>query len=329
MGSRSLIVSMKKIIFWMWPPYEARAANRYILKQQEEKGEEAYRKNIIDSLKLALTEPSNYADYLSLAKDLRQVELERKKTIESKASSFLQGVGLAVPIVSLILVLIGNNLQAVSLGVIISIVLYSLTFILLIMSAIYAIKVRKNQTLYSLCADQCTEVLRTENNKTQTQIANAIADCKMNETRLCIMTNNLSVAEGLFLRAIVLLMVASVFLMLIKFCQLYQYMPPTALNYQAQTVVSERRSAYSKKQCQPACGRRVRGSDKCKRSGKPNFQIKNKVFEVNSPITQNAKSISELANSFSKLRNRSENRKPFPPPSADKNCAEDDVCLMR
>ena len=112
--------------------------------------------------------------------------------------------------------LFGERWEIEKASVFVAVVTYFGSLVFLLISAYYSIKVRQVRSFHSLCADKILSVLRNGKYNLEKSIAELIADAKINESSLLIMTNYLSVAEKLFLRGLALLGVASVISVLSK-----------------------------------------------------------------------------------------------------------------
>jgi len=209
---------MRPFLFWLWPPCEAKVANDYISKKTERVAADVRWEKIVKGAKEDLPEGTTYAELFSIAKELREAEWKRKEIIENKATTFVCGVGLSCTIISIIVALFVSRSDVLRFPIIIAMIAYFASFIFLLISAYYAIKVRQVEAFHSLSADRVHSILKeNQQNQLRVYIVEAIADCKINEAPLLRKSNYLSVAEELFLRGLALLAFASVISVLYKF----------------------------------------------------------------------------------------------------------------
>lgn len=213
-------MSKRQFMFWLWPPYEAKIANDCIRKQQKKITYDDLCGQIKSKMRESISRIDTQDDLLPIAKEIREAEQKRKETIENKASTFIYAIGLSLTIISMIMALLSGQLKVAGYQAITAMITYSVSFVFLLISAYYAVKVRRVRGFHSLCTDKFFTILEKQEDKKEAYIVELLAGSKMNESTLLEMTNYLSVAEGLFLRGLVLLTFASIILVLIKLCQM-------------------------------------------------------------------------------------------------------------
>jgi len=203
----------QRVLFVIWPPYEAKFANDSIIKRIQEVGEKELRKRTASRIEDAVSKCADLKEWVPVATMVREAELKRKETIERKATTYLCAITVTFTIMGIITGLLRGQSKAMTRLIYVAIASYFIAFICLLVSAYYAVKVIRSEGLYCLCADEVVDILGYKDNSMAAYIIQAIVVCKMNESKLTIKSNYLSVAEDLFLRALALIGFASVITM--------------------------------------------------------------------------------------------------------------------
>ncbi len=203
----------QRVLFAIWPPYEAKFAKDSIIRRIREVGEEELWKRTASRIEETVSKCADLKEWVPVATMVREAELKRKETIERKATTFLCAIAMMFTIMGIITGLLGGQSKAMTRLIYVAIASYFVAFICLLMSAYYAVKVIRSEGLYCLCADEVVDILGDKDNSMAAYIVQAIAGCKMNESKLTIKSNYLSVAEELFLRGLALIGFASVITM--------------------------------------------------------------------------------------------------------------------
>jgi hypothetical protein len=215
---KGLQVNIRRLLFWLWPPYEAKIAKDYILERQKQIVYSKIHEQIELKVRDRVSQLGGEKDLLSVAQEIRESEMKRKETIENKATMFVYAVGFSLTILSLILAVLGGGWGIDGVTALIVAVLYFSSFIFLLGAAYYSVKVRKVEAFHSLCPDMFLSVLEKKENWIEGYIIELVTNSKLNEDRLTIMANDLSVAEKFFLRGLVILTIASTIGVLVKVC---------------------------------------------------------------------------------------------------------------
>lgn len=209
-------MNIRRFLFWLWPPYEARMAKNYILEHQKQITYSKVHEQIELKVRERMSQLGGEKDLLSVAREIRESELKRKETIENKAIMFVYAVGFSLTILSLILAVLGGGWGTGGITAFIVAVLYFSSFVFLLGAAYYLVKVRKVEAFHSLCPDMFLSALEKKENWIEEYIIELVTSSKLNEDRLTIMANDLSVAEKFFLRGLAALTIASAMGVLVK-----------------------------------------------------------------------------------------------------------------
>ena len=202
---------VKRVLFWIWPPYEAKVADREIETKRSETRENARWNSLVNGVRAALPkDATKYAELEIVAKLIQEAESKRKDTLEKKASTFVSGIGVGVGVISVVPALFSNYWLIPVGWAFVAGVAYLLAIIVLLVAAYYAVQVRQVAGVASPCADSFLDLLKEHQGKIDERIALTIAQVKWNEDLLLQKSNYLSVAEGLFLRGLALVAFAAV-----------------------------------------------------------------------------------------------------------------------
>jgi hypothetical protein len=207
---------IKKLLFLIWPPYEAYLTHKEIDRKLRELGDKARFAEIVSRLTSVL--PSGVAlDGLEdRALNVQRSEMERNEAIESKAAALTGNMAIAVAIVSIVPMLFKQdwglpNWCAISGGT-----AYLLAIIHLLVGIYYAIKVRKVQGYEVPCVKRLMDLLQDKKWQEIDRAVAALAQTEWNEPILTKKANLLMVAEALSLRGLALMAFGAVFSILAK-----------------------------------------------------------------------------------------------------------------
>jgi hypothetical protein len=207
---------IKKLLFLIWPPYEAYLTHNEIDRKLRELGDKARFAEIVSRLTRILP-PGVALDGLEdRALNVQRSEMERNEAIESKAAALTGNMAIAVTIVSIVPMLFKQdwglpNWCAISGGT-----AYLLAIIHLLVGIYYAIKVRKVQGYEVPCVKRLMELLRDKKWQEIDRAVAALAQTEWNEPILTKKANLLMVAEALSLRGLALMAFEAVFSILAK-----------------------------------------------------------------------------------------------------------------
>lgn len=196
---------LNKILFLIWPPYEASVADKAIILRNQEVGENARWDALLNEIRGLLPQDADYEDLDKYAKDIQESELKRKDTVENKATSFISSVGIAITIITIIPALFADTWEIPRTWALVSGTAFFIAIILLLVSVYYAFKVRLVKGFVVPCADAFKELLKECGGKIEERIVIRIASTKWNEDVLHQKINYLSVAEDMFLRGLALI----------------------------------------------------------------------------------------------------------------------------
>jgi len=196
---------LNKILFMLWPPYEARVADKAIASRNQVMGDNTRWDALLNEIRTLLPEGANYDDLDKFAKDIQESELKRKDTVENKATSFISSAGIAITVISIIPALFSESWDIPKKWALVSGIAFFVAIILLLVSVYFAIKVRLVKGFALPCADGFKALLKEGHGKIDERIAIRIASTKWNEDILNQKINYLSVAEDLFLRGLALI----------------------------------------------------------------------------------------------------------------------------
>jgi hypothetical protein len=208
-------LTIKRLFFWIWPPYEAKIADREIAKRHSAVTDETRWESILIEIRNSLPKDANYEELEAMAKEVQGAEDKRGETIENKAASFASSIGIALAIVSVVSTLLSSGQIPMALLVIPGF-MYLLAVICLAVAAHYAVKVRSLVRFASLSADAFVDSMKDNQWKIEDRIVLTIARAKWNEDLLLRKSNYLTVAEMLFLRGLYLIALIAILITAIK-----------------------------------------------------------------------------------------------------------------
>ena len=208
--------TIRLALFKLWPPYEAWWADKQIARRRAGIDDDTRWTSMVDEVRGSIPQGADLDQLEKTAKQLEDSEANRKETLESKASSFTSGIGVALTITSLVIALfVDGQVSRVWLAIIGSV--YFLSIIHLLTAAYHATKARRVAAFATLSADAFVDFMKTERWKPEERIAFIIAEVKWNEGEMLRKSNSLAVAESLFFRGLSLITLAIVLIIAIRF----------------------------------------------------------------------------------------------------------------
>jgi hypothetical protein len=199
---------LRKILFLLWPPYEAYIARKVIDSRISGNYQER-----IESIQTEIRKslPKN-ADRLkeaeSLAKLVFESENERNKILESKALAFVSAFGVSVSVILALPALFGKWNISAPVALILG-CFYGFAVIHLLVAVYHAIEARRVAGFALPSADEFVRTIREGKQSVIDRIVMYISRVKFNEPTLTKKANSLAVAEDMFLRGLVLMAIAS------------------------------------------------------------------------------------------------------------------------
>lgn len=204
-------MELKRLIFWLCPPYEANIADKIITDRNNKIGRDVRWDSMKAEIRCSLPkDTSNYKELELIARQIQDAESKRTETIESKSSTFIAASGIATSVVSIIPALFADEWNIPIKWAIIACVFYLIAVISFFVSAYYAVKARKVAGFALPCADSFLDSMKSDKGSIEERIVLTIAQTKWNEDLLLRKSNYLSVAEDLFLRGLVLITLAAI-----------------------------------------------------------------------------------------------------------------------
>jgi hypothetical protein len=200
---------LRKIFFWLWPPYEERVARKAIDSSVSGSNQERM-KSIQAEIRESLPEDAGLLEESeSLAELVFESETKRKETIESKALAFVSVFGVSVSVISALLTLFGEKWSISTPAALIVGIFYGLAIIHLLVAVYYAIDARRVAGFALPNADEFVETLQERRQSVADRIVMYVSQAKFNQPILIKKANSLAVAESMFLRGLVLVTIAS------------------------------------------------------------------------------------------------------------------------
>lgn len=196
-------MKINRLFFLLWPPYEANLTDKIIADRNNKMTENARWDLIETKIRSALPkDASNFEKLEYIAKQIQDVESKRKETLENKASTFIVAIGLAISIVSSVPALFSNEKNITIKWAIITSAAYLVAVIHFLVSAYYAVKVRKVAGFAQPCVDSFLDSMNSDKESIEDRIILTLTQTKWNENLLTQKSNYLSVVEDLFLRGL-------------------------------------------------------------------------------------------------------------------------------
>lgn len=199
---------LKRFFIFIWPPYEAHIASEYIntqISESPQKRLESIQSNIKQTL--SIIEKAEKAELL--AHDVYDSEMKRKETIESKAQAFMFAFSICIGILSILPALFGSKWNIPNFAATVSAGFYMLTMLHLIVAIYHSIQARRISGFALPSADECLKSISDNRVDKKEVVIMYLSKVKFNEPILTKKANSLVVAETMFIRAIIFLVLAS------------------------------------------------------------------------------------------------------------------------
>jgi hypothetical protein len=198
-----------RLAFAIWPPAEASYAARRI---NRELGTDHERRlvTIQGEIEKALTATSLCDDAVREAGVVTETELRRKDTLESKATSYLLAIGIAIGLVSGIPALFGEGWRFPSLTAQVLSVLHGLSVLHFLDAAYHAVRARQTEAMAVPLVADVLDLASKPDGADVRRLVSALVRARYNEPLIIKKSNHLAVAESMFLRGLVLIALASI-----------------------------------------------------------------------------------------------------------------------
>lgn len=203
---------INKMLFKLWPPYEYSFTSKDIIKKQQDYYNENNWNHLVKEFDKRIPKSLTDKEFIELessSKDIFEAELKRKERVEGKAATFIASISFIISFVALIPNLISDTTKIPSPWIHFTIVCFLIAIIFLLVSAYYAVQVRKISAFVLPSVDGFLETLK-EGRSPRERIKIHLANTKFNELGILLKTNYLCVVEKLFLRGISFVMAAVV-----------------------------------------------------------------------------------------------------------------------
>jgi len=210
-------------LFRLWPPYEARVANRELSEAIESAD---YWESIKEEVNQALSKGNPLEDVAEAANKIQDYEIARKDGLENKALVFSTGISIAAGVMSVLPVLFSNKWGIPETGAIVAGTVYLIAIIHLWIAAYYGVLIRQIQGLARPSATSLINELNDEDWDSKQRVLTVLSNVKWNENYLLLKSNYLSVAEKMFLRGLAFIAVAAVTAVILKLLVEYNILSP-------------------------------------------------------------------------------------------------------
>lgn len=204
----------KRILFRLWPPYEARVAKQAIDAEKTlsaadsmEAIEAQYSASISGVERLSKHEQRSLE---SRAKMVSESENSRRETLETKALGFVSGFGIAISVISALPSLLRPELEFPPLLAVALAVPYFLGIAHLLTAVYWAVAARRVEGVALPSADGFVRSFEDGKWRPTDRIVELVSRAKFNEPILTKKANSLAVAESMFVRGLVLVALTSV-----------------------------------------------------------------------------------------------------------------------
>ena len=199
-----------KILFFLWPPFEAKFAQASLDKTISNQ-EEMIRK-IHTSVKKALVKDVEIpSDLENLAKLVYESENKRRDTIESKSLAYMSSFSITISIAFALPALISGQWNIPVSASIALVIIYILGIVHLITAVYWSVIARQISGIALPNADQFISILSNQKwSSPQERILFYIKQAKYNEPILAKKANSLGVAESMFIRGLFLISTATI-----------------------------------------------------------------------------------------------------------------------
>lgn len=208
-----MISGFQKILFLIWPPYEAHVAIKYIEENEKQVNQNVLWDQTINEFTNVLSEGLPLQEISNEALSIQEKEKFRKDTIEQKASWLSGNNGLSVAIISLVPVFLDPKWSIANSVKILALFFYLLSLINFIVGAYYSILVRRVSAYFGPSVEGIMEKCKNGKWDEKRNIAIILTENKWNEKTLTKKINYLTVAESLFLRGISFLALSAIILL--------------------------------------------------------------------------------------------------------------------
>jgi len=207
---------LRKITFFIWPPYEAYVARKFIeaniLKERE-----AQINLLEQTIRESLAKKKDISKVEVLAKQVYESEVSRGEYLEDNAQVFIAALGLSLGIVAALPVLFDSKTWTIPGTVTLFVgLLYSLTPIHFFVAVYYSINARQSHGLALPNVDDLTKNIQADKVEAIDRILNDITRAKYNEPILLQKSNFLAVAETMFRRGLLFIATASILVVIAK-----------------------------------------------------------------------------------------------------------------
>lgn len=205
-----------KLLYVLWPPYEAYVAQKFIAERRFDDYAESMEllSKELSGLLLVNSDDEQRSVNLNkleeIAVSILESETKRQETIESKALTFLFLLGLSTTLVSALPALFTSTWQLPLSVIVISGGSYIIAVIHFIVSVYFAIRVRQVVGLAVPNVAEFIDSVKNDSNIIFTNIVINIKRAKYNESILTLKANALSIAEKMFLRGLVFIVIATI-----------------------------------------------------------------------------------------------------------------------
>jgi hypothetical protein len=200
---------LRRIVFWLWPPYEAHVAqsaiNRRIVGSPRER-----MTSIQADIRASFPEDAELPEQMeSLARLVFESENKRREALEGKALEFASSFSVAVSVISALSVLLGDKWNLPMPVALILGIFYVLAIVHLMMAVYWSVTARRVEGLALPSPDRYVKTVQDRRWTLIDRIAMYISQAKFNEPVLTKKANSLAVAESMFLRGLCLIVVAA------------------------------------------------------------------------------------------------------------------------
>jgi hypothetical protein len=209
MPDRRNKMKLNRLLYCLYPPYEAYQTDKIIADRNRRMAEDARWELMKIEIRDSLPK-ENYINFETRARHIQDAELHRKEILDNKASTFIVAIGIAISIVSAIPVLFATERNIPIMWVNIAGFFYFLAVVHFFISAYYAVKVRKVAGFAQHCVGTFLDSMKTSKGSIEEHIVLTLAQTRWNEDLLTQKTNNISVVEDLFLRGLAFVAFAAI-----------------------------------------------------------------------------------------------------------------------
>lgn len=184
-----------RVAMAVYPPYELRRLGPSRASRQEDTDASSYGGKRWDTAEVQQT-------HLAVAEMIYRAELDRKKTIEDKATNFLAGATLSSGILIALPTLLAEKTSAPVEGRFFMLAMFTAAVAYLVGSAMYAIRVRASGEYYVVNASSLEGIALTSDDFRRKWALRLLDMTRRNQGFLLQKTNELYVAERLFFRGL-------------------------------------------------------------------------------------------------------------------------------